>query len=106
MRKHLIVGVLSVFALFSWEVSARAGVYINNRTDVEIQYQFMQQGQNTWSNAKLKPWASTDFANQDLQVRFKSGAELKTYKLQPRTSYGFKVTTAGTIDLFTDPKPR
>jgi hypothetical protein len=77
---------------------------INNDTDLTIPYQFKQEGENDWSETVyLKPWDRAEFSNQRLQVRFQTGVGLKTYQLAPNTSYSFKRTTAGTLDLFRHP---
>jgi hypothetical protein len=103
-HKTTLLGLV-VLAMLVPLADARAAVFINNDTpDLTIPYQFKQEGETDWSETVyLKPWAYTQFSNQWLQVRFQTGAGLKTYQLAPRTSYSFKRTTAGTIDLFRDP---
>ena len=99
MKKQLLVGILFLFAMLSGLASAWADVFINNDTNVTIQYQFKQAGQDWSQTVSLNAWDHHQFRNI-VQIRFQARAGVKTYNVAPDKTYRFKETSGGNIDLF------
>ena len=101
MCRHLVVFVAALFIALASATAARAQVYINNDTDVTIEYQFKAAGDPLgWSPiVKIKPGEQHRLNQDGSDIRFHTRRELKEYYLAPG-EYDFKETTIGTVDLY------